>query len=129
MQTNTYYRKPFPVQAVQVTPENLFEVASWCKGDVLVTQPRSAGPGNTGQKSYVKVPVVAPRNPKQTMAFPGDWVLAAGNSSFKVYTNKAFNDTFDSAASWAGDAEEQFGIVIREDDNYGAVIGSGKEKS
>jgi hypothetical protein len=110
MQTNTYYRKPFPVQAVQVTAENLFEVASWCKGEVLVTQPRSAGPGSTDQKSYVKVPVVAPRNPKQTMAFPSDWVLQAG-TSFKVYSTKAFMDTFRSS-------------TIEEDDNYGAVIGA-----
>jgi hypothetical protein len=123
MQTNTYYRKPFPVQGVRVTTENLFEVAGWCKGEVLTTTPKSAPSGITGQKQYVKVPVISPKNPKQTMAFPGDWVLSAGNSSFKVYTNKAFEDTFESADAWAQTAEEN-GVIIREDNNYGAVIGT-----
>lgn len=123
MKTATYYRKPFPVQGVQVTLDNMNEVAAWCKGEVLTTPPRSASAGSTGQKTYIKVPVSHPKNVKQTTAFPGDWVLAAGYGSFKVYTNTAFNNTFDPAESWSETAEEN-GVIIRDDHNYGSVIGS-----
>lgn len=115
MTPQTFYRKPFPVQAIRVSDENLFDVATWCDGAVQVTQPRSAGAGSTGQKSYVKVNVIHPKNVKQTMAFPGDWVLKAGNS-FKVYSDKAFKDTFEGPINT--DA------IVQEDYQYGAVIGA-----
>lgn len=110
MTPEIFYRKPFPVQAIRVTQENLYDVASWCTGQVKETTAR------TGTvKQYVKVEVISPRNIKQTMAFPGDWVLRAG-ASFKVYSDKAFKDTFDPATV--------FDTIVQDDHNYGAVIGS-----
>lgn len=87
-----YMRKPFLVDAVQVTIENLEEVAKWCDGVIREASPR---PGQPRQK-YVKVRVLRPLNEKQTMAFPGDFVLHAG-AGFKIYTAKAFMQTFDPA--------------------------------
>lgn len=86
LQTERYARKPFYVDAVQVTKENLDLVAEWCHGDV---QKNSFG-------QFVKVRVHRPLNDRQTQAFPGDWVLYAG-TGFKVYTDKAFEKSFEPA--------------------------------
>lgn len=85
MQTNKYVRKVFAVNAVQVTAENLFEVAEWCGGEV-----KAAEDG----KAYVKVKVHRPLNEKQTRAQVGDWVLES-TTGFKVYTERAFANSFD----------------------------------
>jgi hypothetical protein len=85
-----YVRKPFFVNAVQVTIENLEDVAKWCDGVIREASPRSGQP----RQKYVKVRVMRPLNEKQTMAFPGDFVLQAG-VGFKIYTAKAFFNTFD----------------------------------
>lgn len=84
LETQKYVRKPFFVDAVQVTAENLADVAEWCGGDV-----RTAG-----QAQYIKVRVVRPLNERQTKAMIGDWVLYAG-TGFKVYTPKAFSGAFE----------------------------------
>jgi hypothetical protein len=83
MQTATYIRKPFEVEGVQVTAENMNEVAVWAGGQVVIQD------GN-----YIKIEVKQVINEKQTKAFVGDWVLKAG-SSFKVYTNVAFTRNFE----------------------------------
>lgn len=83
METEKYLRKPFEVEAVQVTAENIDEVAQWCKGEVKE---------QNGNK-YIKVEVARTLNEKQTMAFIGDWILFAG-TGYKVYTAKAFGKHF-----------------------------------
>jgi len=83
--TETYTRKPFEIEAIRVTDENMDDVAQWCGGEILTT---SAG------KRYIKVDVARPLNEKQTKAFSGDWALKV-KTSFKVYTNKAFVHCFD----------------------------------
>lgn len=88
MKTEQYIRKPFEVDAVQVTEENIEEVAKWCMGDIR----HKTGPGR-GVLNYIKVRVHRPLNARQTEAYVGDWVLYA-NKGYKVYTEKAFNDSF-----------------------------------
>ena len=83
--TEKFARKPFYVDTVQVTEENINDVAAWCEGEV-----RTFADGN----KYVKVHVHRPLNDRQTMASIGDWVLFAG-SGFKVYTTKAFFASFE----------------------------------
>ncbi len=85
LETNKYARKPFHVDAVQVTADNIEEVASWCEGDIV-------GDAET-ETRYVKVKVYRPITERQTKAFVGDWVLYAG-TGFKVYTPKAFEKSF-----------------------------------
>lgn len=84
LETKQYVRKPFHIDAVQVTSENIEEVARWV--DSEIRNDRQDG-------QYVKVRVHNPRNEKQTKAFIGDWVLYAG-TGYKVYTDKAFRKDF-----------------------------------
>lgn len=90
--TEKYMRKPFLVEGVRVTSDNMEDVAKWCSGSVDSTIPR----GKKEPVNYVKVRVLRPMNDRQTMAFQGDWVLYAG-TGYKVYSDKAFKDSFVSA--------------------------------
>lgn len=85
METVKYVRKPFEVEAVQVTTDNIDEVAAWCNGEVKEEE-------NTSK--YIKVAVARVLNERQTKAFVGDWVLYAG-TGYKIYTAKAFAKHFD----------------------------------
>lgn len=91
-----YVRKPFAVEAVEVTKDNIREVAKWCGGRVQRHRRRDYG-YREGYDEYVKVEVRKPLNERQTRAYYGDWVLAAEQnegSSFKVYTKQAFEGSF-----------------------------------
>ena len=81
-----FERLPFIIQAIQVTPDNIYQVAKWCRG-------RVKSEGKRGIKKYIKVEVKRALNDRQTMAYIGDWVLKAG-SGYKVYTPKAFETSF-----------------------------------
>lgn len=92
IETAKYQRKPFEVEGVQVTAENMAEVAEWCQGEIQETS------GNTGVEvtepsKYIHVRVHRAIHPRQTKAFVGDWVLYAG-TGYKVYTKKAFENSF-----------------------------------
>lgn len=91
MEIKTFDRKPFSVEAVQVTRENMKEVAEWCGGSIETkTTPTRNG---SKRERYVKVPTTKPLNEKQTQAFASDWVLLS-ERKFKVYTHRAFVHTF-----------------------------------
>lgn len=94
LETTKYVRKQFPVDAVRVTAENMYEVAAWCHGDVDVEKTPARGSSPEREDKFVKVRVNRPLTPRQTQAFIGDWVLYAG-TGFKVYTDKAFNKSFE----------------------------------
>lgn len=91
METQKYVRKPFYVDGVQVTEENLDDVAKWCKGRVKTS------PNPKDKNRYIKVDVSNPINNRQTTAFVGDWVLYSETGGFKVYTQQAFARSFDVA--------------------------------
>ena len=84
--TSKYVRKPFEIEAVRVTAENMALVAAWCKGDIRTEEKTKS--------KYISVEVERPLSERQTMAYVGDWVMYAGKS-FKVYNNKAFEKSFD----------------------------------
>lgn len=86
--TQKYVRKPFEVDAVQVTAENISAVADWCLGEVI----------EENGARFIKVKVPRVLNDRQTKAFVGDWVLHAGGG-FKVYMSKAFNQSFDKTGN------------------------------
>lgn len=93
VQTRDYIRKPFTVQAVQVTKDNFNDVAEWCGGRIMpVTDVKDS------RHAFIKVAVLKPMNEKQTQAFVGDWVLCQAGT-FKVYTNRAFETAFEIASS------------------------------
>lgn len=92
-----YERIPFPVEAVEVTDENMREVAQWCGGRVKTD--RVHWSNRAGQR-FVQVHVPRALNERQTMAYVGDWVLYSGTgpNGFKVYTPKAFESSFQKQA-------------------------------
>lgn len=84
-----FIRKSFPVDAIQVTPENMEAVAKWCAGTIM----KNGDKEGHLSRDYIQVRVAYPLNPRQTEAYLGDWVLKSGKS-FKVYTNSAFEKSF-----------------------------------
>lgn len=91
-------RKEFSVDAVQVTAENMEEVARWCRGKVKTEQSPTAGPATpTPPTRYIHVRVLHPLNPKQTQAYVTDWVLVTDTGS-KVYSDKAYKANFREVA-------------------------------
>ncbi len=95
--TKKYVRKPLYVDAVQVTVENLFEVAAWCQGEVrnYYDKPLSEEEGaNEQTERYFHVRVHHPKNVRQTKAYVGDWLLYT-EQGYKIYTQKAFQNSFD----------------------------------
>ena len=102
--TAIYIRKPFEVEAVEVTEENIEAVKEWCQGNLQTEE---------NGKRFIKVRVARALNERQTKAYPGDWVLYAG-TGFKVYTPKAFLKTFvpkDGETEELMVVDEQAGMV------------------
>lgn len=86
METTTYNRKPLTVEAVQVTEDNLYDVAKWSGGDV------HSALGSA--KKYIEIAVLHPLHKKQTRASEGDWVLKS-DQGFKIYADTAFQKGFE----------------------------------
>src|SRR5688500_11276036 len=84
MDTEKYVRKPFEIDAVQVTEENFSQVAEWSGGETVQ---------DADNAQYIKVKVHHPLNTRQTRAYVGDWVLSS-RKGFKVYTDTAFKSNF-----------------------------------
>ncbi len=97
--TEKYVRKPLFVDAVQVTAENMVEIANWCQGKI---ENYDADQVNT---KYIHVRVHNPKNVRQTKAFVGDWLLYT-ERGYKVYTQKAFTNSFDLVVDLVDDKEE-----------------------
>ena len=88
--TQRYIRKPLYVDAVRVTAANFEEIAAWCQGEIQ----QEDAPGKNTSKKFIRVRVQNPKNPRQTKAFVGDWILYT-ETGYKVYTVKAFHAAFD----------------------------------
>lgn len=106
IQTTKFARKPFYVDAVQVTADNMEEVALWCQGDVYTKEARR---GSDDQERYIKVRVHRAMNERQTEAYIGDWVLYAG-TGFKVYTPRAFEKSFEKVHKLSKAQADEAGI-------------------
>lgn len=119
MKTEKFSRKPFTVEAVQVTAENMEEVAKWTKGTIHETAPEIAEKFNKPIQKWIQIEVQHSMNDRQTKAFEGDYVLFA-NRGFKIYTAKAFERNFERPA----DRE----IKIHVEDNRHGDIDPGSKK-
>jgi hypothetical protein len=93
-----YVRKPLFVQAVQVTTENFEDAAKWCLGEIRNKSnlPEGADMSDPSNR-YIHVRVLNAKNPRQTRAFVGDWILY-NDRGYKVYNDKAFRDQFEKVA-------------------------------
>lgn len=103
--TEKFIRKPLYVDAVQITLENFIEVAKWCQGEIKNYQDKTlvgAEAENQTIERYIHVRVHNPKNVRQTKAFMGDWLLYT-ERGYKVYTQKAFRNSFDKVPTEPGD--------------------------
>ena len=98
IKTEGYSRKPFHVDAVQVTKENMEEVAAWCAGEIRTSKKTIRDDDNNviekKEFPYIKVDVHRPLNDRQTKAYENDWVLLS-DAGYKVYTERAFEKAFE----------------------------------
>jgi hypothetical protein len=83
-------RKPLYVDAVRITGANFDAVADWCQGEIQEDQVPAQGT----RKKFIRFRAHNPKNPRQTKAFVGDWLLCT-ERGYKVYTNRAFHASFD----------------------------------
>ena len=97
--TAKYARMPFYVDAVRVTEENIDSVVKWCQGEKR----------EDTEGLYIKVRVHRPLTDRQTRAYLGDWVLYAG-TGYKVYTDKAFEKSFEKVTTLTKAQADQAGI-------------------
>jgi hypothetical protein len=95
IETQKFIRKALYVDAVRITAATFEEIATWCQGEIML--PGTDEAGSKGDKKHIKVRVHNPKNPRQTKAFVGDWLLYT-EKGYKVYTNKAFRASFDLAS-------------------------------
>jgi hypothetical protein len=122
-----YSRKPFDVVAVELSQENIEEVAQWCGGEVRTSDLSKSG-GLEGYQQYIKVPVKRPLNDRQTRAYYGDWVVEA-NDSFKVYTPKAFVSSFEKQGEHMLETIDRMDANIAEEEKLELEEQSGVRRS
>jgi hypothetical protein len=105
--TVQYTRKALFVDAVRITKANFDDIAEWCQGEVKQTETPGKGTG----KKYIRIRAHNPKNPRQTKAFVGDWILYT-DRGYKVYTNQAFHASFDESTTVDFPREEGDTVVI-----------------
>lgn len=86
METVKCERIPFEVESVQVTEENMSEVAEWCNGEIVEATRQFPRPN-------IKVDVLHPAHERQRRAFVGDHVLRT-EKGFKIYNDRAYHECF-----------------------------------
>lgn len=83
-----YTRKQFHVKGIDVTEDNMEDVAKWTKGEIKEDE----------EGRYIDVPVHRPLNKKQKQARVGSFVLLS-DTGFKVYTDRAMANSFDETSA------------------------------
>lgn len=87
-QPTRYVRKPFFVDGFKIDRENMQFVAMWCQGTIIPD----------GENTFIRVPVINAKNARQSEGHIGMHVLKSmqgGRDTFKVYTQKWLDETFD----------------------------------
>lgn len=103
--TEKYVRKPLFVDAVQVSADNFYDIARWCQAEVRKIDESAKSPSDIDDPAneYIRVRVHNPKNPRQTKAFIGDWILYT-EMGYKVYMDKPFRANFDRVEEKPQDA-------------------------
>lgn len=94
---------PLEVEACRVTSENMNELAGWSGGRVQ----------NNGGRAHIKLGVKRGQPEKFGQAFEGDWIVAMGKS-FRVYTNSAFEKSFNELEELEDFGTPLFDQIVRE---------------
>lgn len=91
MEIKKAHRKSFDVEYVEVTEENMNDVAKWSGGVV----------GEQDGVRFVKFADKNAINNRQTKAFVGDLVVHhLETKGFKSFGKKAFSKSFDEVTTW-----------------------------
>lgn len=99
-----FVRKTFKVRAVQVTVDNIDEVAKWCEGEVRET--------SNGTRFIKIIPKKQQRHQNQLdTAFPGFWVLQT-KDMFRIYKDNSFPNSFEPIKSQEEKRDEVLQLVI-----------------
>lgn len=93
METRQYTRKPFPVNAVQVTLQNIEQVAEWCRGTVELVSTRMLG--TSTDLPVIKIQGQGDNRGKLFTASLGCFVVEQ-KGSFRVYKPAQFEASFDT---------------------------------
>jgi hypothetical protein len=118
MEIKKFNRKPFAVNAVEVTLENVHEVAAWCGGTVEMQSTRMMG-------TQAKLPVIkmsGPSNAKDTVATLGCFI-AELKGNFRVYKNALFFQVFDKVPVNAEEYDPESTINTPENDHEATLQG------
>lgn len=112
LHTLKFVRKPFAVEAIEVTEQNMRAVSRWCNGQIRNVDAEIFG-GKPEDKKVrcIVVPVKRPLSERQTMAQVGDWVVQQGRGH-KVYTPNAFAQSFDRESEEQEASEEESDSVL-----------------
>jgi hypothetical protein len=92
MDIKQYTRKPFPVAAVQVSLQNIQEIAEWCRGTVEQVSTRMLGTETF--LPAIKIQGQGENRGKEFTATLGCWVVEL-KGSYRVYKPQQFEATFD----------------------------------
>lgn len=91
MLSSRYTIKSFDVDAVQVTTENIHEVAQLCSGMVKDTGLQLDEPGGKLYIDLVVTPAPKDARPRRATAYANDWIVRQGNH-FILYQDREFKD-------------------------------------
>lgn len=83
MRPEKYLTKQRKVEAVQVTKENMAEVAEWCGGTIY-----------RGESTWIAANWHRPQNQRQKEGHVGDWIVKQGGN-FKVFLDAPFKFGFE----------------------------------
>lgn len=88
MEIREFERRPFTVSAVQVTLENVEEVANWCGGKVEMEKVKLVG-------TETELPCIRlqSQNKQEFTASLGHWIVEL-KGSFRTYKAPAFDASF-----------------------------------
>lgn len=91
METQKFTRNPIEIEAVQVTPTNIAEVAVWCKGGVTEATYRLMG--GSHKMGAVLLPKQGPKGDKTRTVLIGHWITRYKNT-YKAWTLEAFEAAY-----------------------------------
>lgn len=104
-----YNRHVFAVEAVQVTADNMQEIADWANGYVL-TGMKLLVDNHPKQltKDCVLITIGDGEHMKESKAYVGDWVLMSEDGWLAQYTDKEFREQY----SKQSDQQESLSRII-----------------
>ena len=91
LNTKNYKSKPIFVEAVQISEDNMNEIASWVNGEIITISDSSK---DKTQISFVKAHVLRSKGYIRNKGYVGDWIVKS-DLGVKFYTNAAFERSFE----------------------------------